>query len=114
MELKITWSIPEGVEYYVVEPMTAVITKVKEFQLSQKSMKGEKLSVALSSDLHHVDSKDLVSFLNYDKAIDKAYNAITKTIQAVQEKYKNSPIYIEGFTVHLGIPFSVDINFKIK
>ena len=104
----------ERADYYVVEPMAGVLTNLKKIQLSQSSMKGEAVSVALSSDLKNVASKDLVAFLEYDKLIDRAYNTITKTIQAIQEKYKNSPIYIDSFTVHLGIPFSVDINFKIK
>ena len=55
--------------------------------------------------------KQLVIF---DGFIDKAFREVSEALKYVQKKYKDSPIYIEGFQVHIGINFSVDIMFKIK
>lgn len=53
-------------------------------------------------------------FVLFDNLIDKAYKKITQTIEFVQKKYENSPIYIDGFTVNIGIAFSFAINFKVR
>lgn len=49
-----------------------------------------------------------------DGLIDKAFREVNEALKYVQKKYKDSPIYIEGFQVHIGINFSIDIMFKIK
>ena len=53
-------------------------------------------------------------FVLFDNLIDKAYKRITQAIEFVQKKYENSPIYIDGFTVNIGIAFSFAINFKVR
>ena len=50
----------------------------------------------------------------FDGLVDKAFREVNEALKYVQKKYKDSPIYIEGFQVHIGINFSVDIMFKIK
>lgn len=79
-----------------------------------KLLKKAGFSVHLDPRFTKVASKELVAFLEYDKKIEHAYMEITKAIKDIQEKYMKLPIYIEGFTVHLGIVFSVDIDFKFK
>jgi len=53
-------------------------------------------------------------FVLFDGLIDKAFEQVNKALRLIQKKYKESPIYIDGFTVHIGINFSIDINFKIR
>ena len=53
-------------------------------------------------------------FVLFDNLIDKAYKKITQAVENVQKKYENSPIYIDGFTVNIGIAFSFAINFKVR
>jgi len=55
--------------------------------------------------------KQLVLF---NGLVDKAFREVNEALQYVQKKCKNSPIYIEGFQVHIGINFSIDILFKMK
>ena len=55
--------------------------------------------------------KQLVLF---DGLIDRAFRTVNEALKYVQKKYSDSPIYMEGFQVHIGINFSVDIMFKIK
>jgi hypothetical protein len=53
-------------------------------------------------------------FVSFEERIDKAYKEVTKWIKFVKEKYEDSPVYIDSFNVHIGIPFSIDIHFKIR
>ena len=53
-------------------------------------------------------------FVLFDNLIDKAYKRITRAIEDVQKKYESSPIYVDGFTVNIGVAFSFAINFKVK
>ena len=56
----------------------------------------------------------ITKFVRFDNLIDKAYKKITQAVENVQKKYENSPIYIDGFTVNIGIAFSFAINFKVR
>ncbi len=53
-------------------------------------------------------------FVLFDGLIDKAFDQINGVLKYIQKKYKESPIYIDGFQVHIGVNFSVDIIFKIR
>ena len=53
-------------------------------------------------------------FVLFDSLIDKAFDQINGALKYIQKKYKESPIYIDGFQVHIGINFSVDIIFKVR
>lgn len=53
-------------------------------------------------------------FVLFDRLIDKAYDEISNILKYIQKKYKESPIYIDGFQVHIGLNLSLDIIFKIR
>jgi hypothetical protein len=56
----------------------------------------------------------LKQYMSYTSLVDKAYKKIMALLKEVQKKFEESPIYVDGFTVSLGLTFSVDIHFKIK
>ena len=72
------------------------------------------MMIGLDPNLNKVDKNKLIDFLNLDNTLYEYYRDITVRVKKLQEKYENSSIYIDGFTVHTGIPHSVDINIKFK
>lgn len=45
--------------------------------------------------------------------VERAYNKLMKLLEEVQEKFKESPIYVDGFDVNIGLTLSVSIHFKV-
>ena len=56
----------------------------------------------------------LKQYVSYTDAVDKAYKKLTELINEVQAKFKESPVYVDGFDVNIGLTFSVTIKFKIR
>ena len=72
------------------------------------------MMIGLDPNLNKVERNKLIDFLNRDNKLYEYYKEITVAVKKLREKYENSPIYIDGFTVHTGIPHSVDISIKFK
>lgn len=115
--------------------LIAKIYKVKEEVYTEKSIKrpfylvlhptmkpsdtlnyisAKNMMIGLDPKLNKVERNRLIDFLNRDNNLYEYYKEITVAVKKLQEKYENSPIYIDGFTVHTGISQSVDISIKFK
>lgn len=77
-------------------------------------MNVKKMMIGLDPNLNKVERNKLIDFLNLDNMLYEYYKNITVAVKKLQEKYENSPIYIDGFTIHTGIPHSIDISIKFK
>lgn len=77
-------------------------------------MTAKKMMIGLDPNLNKVERNKLIDFLNLDNMLYEYYKDITVAVKKLQEKYGNSPIYIDGFTIHTGIPHSIDISIKFK
>ena len=58
-------------------------------------------------------SKAIIQYVSLTARLEKKAREILKKLAELKNKYMNSPIYIEGFTISLPI-LSVDIQFKFK
>jgi hypothetical protein len=115
--------------------LTAKIYKVKEEVYTEQSIKrpfylvlhptikpsntlhyinAKKMMIGLDPNLDKVKRNKLIDFLYLDNISHEYYKKITVAVKNLQEKYKNSPIYIDGFTVHISTLYSVDISIKFK
>ena len=110
-------------DYLILPPEIAqlallqVPVKIEKYTTKKYGVRDKFISVTVSDQLVGLIAgkrRELIKFLKYDKLIDEAYEIVTKQIKALQEKYNNAPFYIEGFNVTIGLPFSVEIIFKIK
>jgi hypothetical protein len=110
-------------DYLILPPEIAqlallqVPVKIEKYTTKKYGVRDKFISVTVSDQLVGLIAgkrRELIQFLKYDKLIDEAYEIVTKQIKALQEKYNNAPFYIEGFNVTIGLPFSVEIIFKIK
>ena len=77
-------------------------------------MTPKKIMIGLDPKLNKVEKNKLFNFLNLDNMLYEYHKAIIVEVKKLQEKYENSPIYIDGFTIHTGIPHSIDISIKFK
>ena len=100
---------------YFIEPYEADLSRQSSLGSMESITDKEIYAKAFGFDIaNKVDKKAVLSFLNYDKMIEDGYWKISNAIRDIQKKYKGSPIYIEGFKVHLGIPFWVEVVFKFR
>ena len=74
----------------------------------------KKMMIGLDPKLNKVEINKLINFLNLDNMLYEYHHDIIVELKKLQEKYANSPIYIDGFTIHTGIPHSIDISIKFK
>ena len=93
--------------YLVVDP---TINPPNKFRY----IKAKNMMIGFDPSFNKVEKNELTDFLNLDHMLYESYKTITTAVKKLQEKHKRSPIYIDGFTVQIGIPYSVDINFKFK
>ena len=77
-------------------------------------MTPKKIMIGLDPKLNKVEKNKLINFLNLDNMLYEYHNDIIVEVKKLQEKYANSPIYIDGFTIHTRIPHSIDISIKFK
>jgi hypothetical protein len=77
-------------------------------------MTPKKIMIGLDPKLNKVEKNKLINFLNLDNMLYAYHKDIIVEVKKLQEKYENSPIYIDGFTIHTGIPHSIDISIKFK
>lgn len=77
-------------------------------------MTPKKMMIGVDSKLNKVEKNKLINFLNLDNMLYEYHKNIIVEVKKLQEKYENSPIYIDGFTIHTGIPHSIDISIKFK
>ena len=77
-------------------------------------MTPKKIMIGLDPKLNKVEKNKLINFLNLDNMLYEYHKNIIVEVKKLQEKYENSPIYIDGFTIHTGIPHSIDISIKFK
>ena len=77
-------------------------------------MTPKKMMIGLDPKLNKVERNKLIDFLNLDNMLYEYHKDIIVAVKKLQEKYENSPIYIDGFTIHTGIPHSIDISIKFK
>ena len=121
VEAKIAKAIgPQGISWFAADkkyiqiPMGGHMFLSKSFQAIP--WEGKKIPLytfgAVDDEIKAIPA--MKKFVLFDNLIDKAYKKITQAIEFVQKKYENSPIYIDGFTVNIGIAFSFAINFKIR
>jgi len=120
VEAKIVKALgPQGISWFAVDKKD--IQMPRAYMFLSKSFKaipweGKKIPLytfgAVDDEIKAIPA--MKKFVLFDNLIDKAYKKITQAIEFVQKKYENSPIYIDGFTVNIGIAFSFAINFKIR
>ena len=77
-------------------------------------MTPKKMMIGLDPKLNKVERNKLINYLNLDNMLYEYHKDIIVEVKKIQEKYENSPIYIDGFTIHTGIPYSIDISIKFK
>ena len=77
-------------------------------------MTPKKIMIGLDPKLNKVEKNKLINFLNLDNMLYAYHKDIIVEVKKLQEKYENSPIYIDGFTIHTGIPHSIDVSIKFK
>ena len=110
----------KGVTWFAVEKTEAKIPPVvmgwAGLSKSEISVMGKYMPLYASGGLRIKTGAlpAIKQFVSYEEWIDKAFEEVNKVLKVLQRKYEESPIYIDGFTVHIGILFSVDINFKIR
>ena len=77
-------------------------------------MTPKKIMIGFDPKLNKVEKNKLINFLNLDNMLYEYHKDIIVEVKKLQRKYENSPIYIDGFTIHTGIPHSIDISIKFK
>ena len=101
---------------YFIEPHKTDLFRPKSLLGSVETITDKKIYAKAFGfgTANKIDKEAVLSFLNYTEMIEDAYRTISNAIRDIQRKYKDSPIYIEGFKVHLGISLWVEVDFKIR